>query len=305
MYVARTVRRPRGSAAILAAALALALAGCTGPGDRPSPQEGIKHPGGDELVLRVEQRGGFVPAEYHLVRLPAFTLLGDGRVVVTGAVPAIYPGPLLPPLLERKLTEDGVQSVLRAALESGYLDADAEWRGAAQFVADASDEVFILNADGRRVTVSVYALGIADAGEWGVSEKERAAHDALAELSGKLQSLDTWLPADAWAEAEWRPFRPSAIRLVVRNADGDQPAQEGLPLRVEPWPVPGDPAEFGAPAEMESWRCGVVSGPEAEAWYSALEEADQLTRWIGGGHRYQVWARPLLPDEPWECAPLL
>jgi hypothetical protein len=198
-----------------------------------------------------------------------------------------------------------VQSVLRAALESGQLDADAEWRGAAQFVADASDEVFILNADGRRVTVSVYALGMVDGGEVGVSETERAAHDALAELSGKLQSLDTWLPADAWADDEWRPYQPDTLRLVVRNADGDVPGTEGLPFRTEPWPVPGDPAMFGAPAELEAWRCGVVSGPEAEAWHAALDGANQLTRWIGGGHRYQVWARPLLPDEPAGCDPLL
>ncbi|HEX6128042.1 MAG TPA: hypothetical protein VF071_03370 [Candidatus Limnocylindria bacterium] len=305
MPVAREPRRPHIRTALLAAGLALALAACTAPGARSTPAASIQHPGGDELVLRVEHRGGFVPAEYHLVRLPTFTLLGDGRAVVSGAMPAIYPGPLRPSLLERRLTEAGMQAVLRAALESGQLDADAEWRGVAQFVADASDEVFILNADGRSVTVSVYALGIAGGGEWDLPAKERAAHEALAELSGKLQSLDTWLPADAWADDEWRPFRPDAIRLVVRNADADQPGTDELPFRSEPWPVPGDPAAFGAPAELDGWRCGVVSGPEAEAWYAALEQADQLTRWIGGGHRYQVWARPLLPDEPLDCDPLL
>jgi hypothetical protein len=92
---------------------------------------------------------------------------------------------------------------------------------------------------------------------------------------------------------------------VARNADADQPGTDELPSRTVPWPVPGDPAAFGAPAEMDGWRCGVVGGPEAEAWYAALEEADQLTRWIAGGHRYQVWARPLLPDEPLDCAPLI
>jgi hypothetical protein len=285
--------------------MAMVLAGCAGPGGRVTPDAGIPHPQGDELVLRVEHRGGFVPAEYHLVRVPSFTLLGDGRVILTGAVPAIFPGPLLPPLLERRLTEAGMQAVLRAALESGQLDADADWRGAASFVADASDEVFILNADGRRVTVSVYALGIADGGEWNLPQKERAAHAALAELSRKLHSLETWLPADAWADEEWRTFEADAIRLVVRNADGDQPGTDGLPFRIEPWPLPGDPVGFGEKAGTDSWRCGVVNGPQAEAWYAALQGADQLTRWIGAGHRYQVLARPLLPDEPLDCAPLL
>jgi hypothetical protein len=256
-------------------------------------------------VLRIEHRGGFVPDDFHLTRLPTFTLLGDGRVIVTGAVPAIYPGPLLPPLLERRLTEAGVQAVIRAALDSGQLDADAEWRGAANFVADASDTVFILDAAGRRVTVSVYALGLGEAGDWGLKKPERDAHDALLELSGKLTALDSWLPAGAWSDAGWQPYRADALRLVVRPADGDAPGNDGLALRIEPWPLPGDPAEFGERAEMPGWRCGVVTGADAEAWYAVLDEADQLTRWEGGGHLYQVTPRPLLPDEPPECGPLL
>jgi hypothetical protein len=311
-------------AMVLALLLALTLAGCrvaggpssqtsptssgtspTSPGPSASHEPAVPYPGDDAVVLRIEHRGGFVPDDFHLTRLPVFTLLGDGRVIVTGAVPAIYPGPMLPPLLERRLTEAGVQAVVRAALDSGQLDTDAEWRGAANVVADASDTVFILNAAGRQVTVSVYALNLGEAGDWGLKKPERDAHAALAELSDKLTALDTWLPATAWAEPEWQPYRADALRLVVRPADGDAPGSDGLPLRIVPWPVPGDPAEFGERAEMPGWRCGVVTGAAASTWYSALEAADQLTRWEGGGHRYQVTPRPLLPDESQECAPLL
>jgi hypothetical protein len=45
----------------------------------------------------------------------------------------------------------------------------------------------------------------------------------------------------------------------------------------------------------------VVEGPEVVTWYAALEAGDQLTRWTGGGHRYAVAPRPLLPDEVADC----
>jgi hypothetical protein len=254
------------------------------------------------VLLRLEHRGGFVPYEYHLTRVPHFSLHGDGRVIVTGAVPAIYPGPILPPLLERRLTEAGVQRVLRAALDSGALDRSATWDGAARFVADAADTVFTLRAGGREVVVSVYALGIGgDLSQ--LTAKERQAHEALSDLAAQLTDLESWLPASAWADDGWDAYRSDAIRLVTRNADGDPKSQDGISLRIEPWPLPGDPALFGDPTGVDGWRCGVVTGTDADAWWDALADADQLTRWRGGGHRYAVMPRPLLPDEPQSCEP--
>lgn len=306
--------RHRSSPRVLALLLVVvALGGCRAldvggggshpPSPSPSPEDGaIPHEGGGALLLRVEHRGGFVPYEYHLTRAPHFSLHGDGRVIVSGAVPAIYPGPLLPPLLERRLTEEGVQMVLRAALDSGALDASATWNGAAQFIADAGDTVFSLRAGGRDVVVSAYALGIGDdIGD--LSREERDARRALNDLQGRLTDLESWLPASAWEDAGWQAYRPDAIRLAVRYADGDPPAQDGIPLRTERWPLAGDPAQFGTPTEHDGWRCGVVTGRDADTWWKALGAADQLTRWVGGEHQYAVHPRPLLPDEPADCQP--
>jgi hypothetical protein len=44
-----------------------------------------------------------------------------------------------------------------------------------------------------------------------------------------------------------------------------------------------------------------VTGDEAAAWLTALESANQLTRWSYGGHLYRVTPRPLLPDESLDC----
>jgi len=299
--------RHRSALVMILVAASVFLAGCrafdVGHGGSPSPSPGdgaVPHDDGDALLLRIEHRGGFVPYEYHLTQAPGFSLHGDGRLIVTGAVAAIYPGPLLPPLLERRLTEEGIQLVLRAALHSGALDQDATWNGAAQSVADAADTVFTLRAGGHEVLVSVYALGIGG-NLPGLSEDERRSHEALGGLQARLTDLESWLPATAWLDGGWQPYHPDAIRLVTRNADNDAPSQDGIELRLEPWPLPGDPARFGERTGVDGWRCGVVTNTDAETWHAALARADQLTRWTGGGHRYAVTPRPLLPDEPAGC----
>jgi hypothetical protein len=44
-------------------------------------------------------------------------------------------------------------------------------------------------------------------------------------------------------------------------------------------------------------------GNEAAAWYEALSQANQLTKWSHDGHVYRVTPRPLLPDETLDCGP--
>jgi len=88
----------------------LLLAGCAAGGSGASGP--ISHPAGSTTLLLVEYRGGFVPPDVRLTQLPAFLLVGDGRVIQPGAPIAVYPGPLLPALEVRTLSETGVQAVL-------------------------------------------------------------------------------------------------------------------------------------------------------------------------------------------------
>src|SRR3954469_22813419 len=68
----------------------------------------IGHPtGSDDLVLRMDVSGGFVPAEVTLKNVPGVSIFGDGRMIVTGPVIEIYPGPALPNLQVTRLTEEG------------------------------------------------------------------------------------------------------------------------------------------------------------------------------------------------------
>ena len=283
----------------------MVLAACSlGPGATgPSADQAIPHPAGDAPVLRVGWEGGFVMPNTHLVSLPNFLMTGDGRVIVPGAQIDMYPGPALPAVMVRRLTEDGVQAVLREVLNSHQFDFSTEWTGARNVVADAADTVFTLRAVGREVVVRVYALGTLDPSALppGVTDSERDAHEALTALEERLATLDQWLPANSWVDDEWQAYQPDALRLLVRNADNDEPDASGIQGTREAWPIAGDPAAFGDATSLDGYRCGVVTGADAQAWWNALLDANQLTRWVGGGHSYEVTPRPLLPGESEEC----
>lgn len=300
----RRIARHAPPAALI---LSLLLAACGSAGGSPGDDDGerIDHPTGDELVFSIDQRGGFAPVDFLFTSTPSFTLLGDGRVILVGAQLAIFPGPALPALFVGRLNESGIQAVLREIAASRQFGADAEWRGAQNFVADASDTVLTLHAEGREVTVTVYGLGLLGMPGEGlpdVDAAEQAAHAALSRLVERLTTLEAWLPDTAWAASGMEPYRPEAMRLLVRNADADPPDENGIDSQLLDWPVPGNPETFGEPSPFGGGqRCGVVSGQEAAAWYDALSQANQLTRFVSGSHRYAVAVRPLLPHEPETC----
>lgn len=296
----RRIARPLLPAAMT---LAITLTACSGPGASIGP---IDHPSGDKLVLRIHYSGGMAGPLLDFTGFPPFTLSGDGRVVVPGAQIEIFPGPALPAVNVRRLTEAGIQAVLNEVARTALFGTSIEFRGAQNCVMDAGDTVFTLHADGHEVTVTVYGLGTIDAvaGCQGVSSAELAAHRTLQHLSERLTNPEAWLPAGAWAETTWRPYQPKALRLVVRNADADPPDGSGIGNPLLDWPDGSDPLTFGNPGPFEEQRCGMVSGQQAQDWYAALSAANQLTLFVKDDHRYQVTVRLMLPDEPLECPKL-
>ena len=65
-------------------------------------------PVADQVVLRIEQSGGFVAVQYNLTRMPMLSLYGDGRYVTPGPQIEIYPGPALPALAQQRLTPEAI-----------------------------------------------------------------------------------------------------------------------------------------------------------------------------------------------------
>ena len=303
--------------AFLLAACAAGSAGGSASGAGGSPAtggdsdgDGIEHPtGADQAIFIIESRGGFVPVDFAATQLPAFVLLGDGRVIMQGPQTLEFPGPALPPLMERTLTEEGIQAVLGAIRDTDLFDADLELRGAQNFVADASDTVFTVHAGGDEITVAVYGLGTLPAGQElpeGISSAEVEAHATLQRLQDQMMTLDTTLPEDAWEEEAWRPYEPAALRLYVRDVSNEPIEGGDVPQQRLEWPTDSDPAAFGEgqPTFGNGTRCGVVEGDEAATWLEALGNATQMTLWVPADDaeaRFTVAPRPILPHEEASC----
>jgi hypothetical protein len=280
------------------------------PGSGGGGGDGIGHPTGAEPILVVDYSGGFVPVQFLATRLPTFVLLGDGRVIMQGAQTLEFPGPALPALIERTLTEEGIQQILQAFEDTNLFTEDLELNGAQNVVADAANTVFTLSLDDRTVTVSIYGLGALPPEMEpppGIDAGEVEAHRILGGLNDSLLTLDTWLPGDVWESEGWQPYEPSEFRLYVRDVTG-QPVEGGdLPEQVREWPTDDDPAAFGEVEELfgDGTRCGVVDGDLGAMWLAELNAANQMTLWTTDGeNRFSVSARPVLPHEDPACPSL-
>ncbi|MEO8246449.1 MAG: hypothetical protein ABI622_04935 [Chloroflexota bacterium] len=307
---------PRARAALVIATMTLTLAACGGsgsaggsggPGGSASPDDGsgIAHPtGASDLVLAITYEGGMLRPDMVFGQLPPLTIAGDGTVILQGAQIAIFPGPALPAVMSRRLSEAGLQLVLERIAETGFFAESATFTEES-LTLDAPLTVFTLHADGREVVVKVGALGSYRTPQEmppTMTERERQAHLALAPLYDNLTQLDQLIPASAWEETDWHDYRAESLRLLVANVDGEPADPSGIPGGIVEWPTDGDAATFGDPYPiLEGARCGTVSGADAERWYEVLAQANQLVRFSSGDHTYQVTPRPLLPGDLPDC----
>lgn len=310
-------------------ALLLLLAACAAPGGAapsssssadpsvPASEGGggddVGHPtGATDAILVVDTAGGFAMPSMVATRVPMLAVYGDGRVIMQGMQTLEFPGPALPPLIERTMTEDGIQALLSAIEETNLFTEDHAFTGAMAVVADAADTVFTLRTDDREVTVSIYGLGTLDPAMGippGVDQGEIQAHGILGRLNDALMTLDTWIPSDAWESEGWQPYEPEAFRLYVRDVTG-QPMDGGGDLQgqVREWPTDDDPAAFGeeVPLFGDGSRCGVVDGEAGQLWLAELSVANQNTQWTDDGERrFSVLPRPLLPHDEHTCPELV
>ncbi len=284
--------------------LVLGVAGCGtpvatgapsgGPASSPGPAsptlDGIPHPtGAAEIVLRFDEAGGFVPAEFFAAHVPSFTLYGDGTVVfVSTSVPVERPpnGPAPgQPIRTTRLGEGQIQELLGFALSEGGLAIAREHYDNPQ-VADAPTAVFEIHAAGDAKTVSVVALGM-DA----QPNADSAIKAALASLAARLRGFDG---GGALASV---PYVPRAYRGVLIDAAGVQ----GVNVRGWPW-ASLVPADFKLPADPDAVqrRTRVLTPEEAAATgVSGFQDGIQGGLWYRGPDDvlYSFVLRPLLPDE--------
>ena len=265
----------------------------TGAGEPTETVEYIYPQGADEVVVRIESIGGFVPQEFLVTRLPLVSLYGDGRVLTEGPQIMIYPAPALPNLQMGTLTDEGVQLILRAAEEAGLLEGDKHLP--LDTVADAATTVFTITVAGKTHTVSAYALDITDAPD--VPAEQLEAREKLVEFQAKVVDYLSWLPETAIAEQQIA-YPIERLQVISQPADLYVAGDESIEPGEAEWSLETPIAELGEPFEfMEQARCVVLEGQELDSMLTALQDANQLTRWQSGDEEYTLHIRPILPDE--------
>ncbi|MEO8422636.1 MAG: hypothetical protein ABI595_01845 [Actinomycetota bacterium] len=266
--------------------------GATGP-TSPTGPTGPGPTGPGQLVLRIEQGGGFVAIQYNLTRMPMLSLYDDGLLVTPGAQIEIYPGPALPALSQQHLSPDAIRLLIQAAIDVG-LDKDRDYTDlGSTMISDAPTTTFTLTIDGQTHTTQVYALDF-DLGPAPdrMSKEELQARKDLQAFQAKASDL-SWLPDGSVTDQGL--YQPTALRIFSSPYQPD-PELTQAPIA---WPLtPGldlfGDSEQSTPGGM---RCGTVADDETASLLSLAEQANQLTPWTSDGTRYGLLFRPLLPDE--------
>jgi len=272
----------------------LALTGCgsvlDGPGDGGGGGGGgsapYDHPtGAEDVLVSIKAEGGFVPLEYNLRNTAQFLLLGDGTVIVPGAVMEIYPGPAISPLQAATVNEGQIQELFAAADAAGLLAGEIDYGQPA--VTDVPTTTVTLTVGGRTVSQSAYGLSYQDAPDTGLTEANVVAREALQAFIDTAQGL---------AGADSEPYAPTGIVAYRLSAESAPPVvDEGLEQEPRPWPIGTAPA----PPTAGIGSCVAVIGAEAQTLLAALVEANELTPWlIETDPPSRMAFRPLLPGDP-------
>ena len=284
-------------AALLLAALSL-VAACVGSAGavapRPSPSGGPDDP--DRPVFRLGWEGGFVAPDTILGRLPLVVVYPDGRVISQGPQLAIYPGPLMPNLVERTLSADALARLVELARNTGLLQTvHHDFPG----IADAPDTVLEIELDWKTYRFSAYALAEGE-GETDIEPGPGGLDDAAIAGRAALRSfIDalTAIPSGDWVDEE-HAYVPAVLRVfagkaaIVPNSElpGEQPAIE--------WPL-ADLATAGTDQANPAIdvRCQVIEGEELATVLPLLVDANALSTFASEGELYRHIVRPLLPCE--------
>jgi hypothetical protein len=253
----------------------------TTPGTTPGtgPASGIAHPtGADDVVLKLSYEGGFVPAGFAFVNVPALLVSGDARVFTQAAVPAIFPGPLLPSVLVRTITEQGLQALLGVANDAGLLATPPDYAGG-NGVADAQSTVLTISANGGTFAHNAYALG--------VDNPESPARQTLLGVTTTLGDIEK--AAGAASLGPDQSFVPTTYRLQARAIDPSELTSQDVEPAVVDWPV----AAVVSLAAATS--CARV---DAAAVGSLFLDAKQNTYFKEGDIVYQLSVAGVLPGDP-------
>jgi hypothetical protein len=248
----------------------------------PPSAGGYEHPTDpDAVVLSISDVGGFVPEDTFTTQ-PRLLITGDGRLIYGGPVIAIYPGSLLPNVLQRPITEAGLQRLIGLADDHGLLD-EVTYTGPDK-IADAAETVVTITVGTETFEHRAYALGLGGGPEGGESDEVRAR---LLDFVGAATDL-TSDPASGDVGAE-EPYRSGTYMIRAHEAVDTEPTGDA-PIDIAPtlvdWPA-NAPVRLAAASD-----CAEVP---ANRFSELFEDANQLTRFVDAGVAYSLAVTPRLP----------
>jgi hypothetical protein len=275
--------------------------GSPGPAGSPAPTDsevptGSPTPSASTvaLILRVTTEGGFVGPAANLAAVPSVSVYSDGRILTPGAVDAIYPGPLVPPVAIRDVGASGAQAIVAAIRAAGLDRASTAGPG---IPGDTGTTVFAVTLDGTTTTTRL-AIGGGAPGPGGPGGPGASSDPVIAAARDLLARLSD--PADTWGAASAPQTTLVPAGYLVYAAPG-APADQTVPQAPVAWPLATSLAAFGVAAVPDrgipGLRQGAVLGSDVATLAPVLGRATSITPFTSGGASFTLYVRPLLPDE--------
>jgi hypothetical protein len=266
----------RRTAASLLSLLALAtLVACGDDADVGEPDDRdevrtapIELGDGDEVWLRVETGGGFVPMIIGLRTVPQLLLFDDGRLVRVVEPDADLPG-VVPRLEAVQLDESATAELL----DTFAAVVDGPEVGSPP-VTDLPSTAIEVTTDGDTRDLSIYALGVED----GLTEEQVDAREAAQAAIDDARAIDG---AEDWVPEEW---------LVLTTSS---PGDTGAAADPVPWPLADDRRATTAEPDVCTW----ISGDEVDRVLGALEGSGFATLVGEDGDLAEIALRPVLTGE--------
>ena len=303
----RPRRRPAGLLAPLA--LGLAVAACAGgapatPSSAPStPIPGLPTatPGPVGFVIHASWTQALPPRSM-FGNLPLLVVTTDGRVLTQGAVIELYPGPLVAPLIERRISPAGIAALLQAAKDAGILRPGGDYTGGGLPPGAAAGRLQIVVDGATYDLVGDTNAAVPCPPTEACTQPVPGTPAAFATFWYRLLDMASWLEPELGVE---QPHLPSSYAVIVGPPPEPWP---GAALLV--WPIT-EPAlgAFGAPVRGEpGTRCGIAAGDLAAALRPLFAAATQLTPFVAtasASSTHGLTVRPLLPGDEDPCAPIV
>jgi len=274
------------------AAIGLVTA-CGSAGGTPGTSVGgspDSHPG---YALRAVVSQAIPPtARYTL--LPYAFISSDGIVVTQGAMPAIFPGPLVAPLFGAQLSDAGYDQVVERARSLGLLEGSGDFSPPNPMPGGQSGTIDLL-VDGAMHENT----GDPNANIQCITTPCNVAPgtpEAFGSFWTDLGNVRALVGDELGPDAE---YHPEGYALLVGTPPPDN---SGIEPQVVDWVLDTALAEIGEPIGADPFpTCGTVRGEDAATLEAAFSAANQLTMWVDDSvsEPVSMTVRPLLPgDDP-------